>query len=169
MPLPSLHGVDDDAKNLAVFLQEVLDRVIATYESYGMPLPGRRYWTMSAPVVDCEQLVVSLIQMYIGAPGDEATEPRRCNDPRSATMTVEVARAVPIGQQNGQPPRADEIQEAAEVQAYDSWILLRSVNDLDAWSQGMGTFGLGVIATVDTTTPQGGFQTVRMTITMAVP
>jgi hypothetical protein len=84
-------------------------------------------------------------------------------------MTVEVARAVPIGQQNGQPPRADEIQEAAEVQAYDSWILLRSVNDLDAWSQGMGTFGLGVIATVDTTTPQGGFQTVRMTITMAVP
>jgi hypothetical protein len=169
MATVNLTNVSDDATNLSKFLQEVLDRVIATYHLYDMPLPGRRYWTMAAPVVDCEQLVISLIQMYIGAPGDEATQPRRCNDPRSATLTIEIARAVPIAQQNGQPPSADAIQEASQVQAYDAWILLESVNNFDAWSMEMGGLGLGVIATVDTTSPQGGYQTVRMTITMAVP
>lgn len=169
MSIVDLTGVSEDAENLSSFLQEVLDRVILTYDSYDMPLPGRRYWTMSAPVVDCEQIVVSLIQMYVGAPGDEATQPRRCHDPRSATITIEVARSIPIAQQNGQSPKPHDIQSAAQVQAYDAWILMESINNFDAWAMEMGGLGLGVIATVDTTTPQGGFQTVRMTLTMAVP
>jgi hypothetical protein len=163
-----LLAVSDEAKNLSVFMQEVLDRVISTYESYNMPLPGRRYWTFGTPVVDCEQLVVSFIQMYIGAPGDEATEPRRCHDPRSSTLNISVSRAVPVTQQNGQPPTADSIQEAAEWAAYDAWVLMQSVNMFDTWEP-YGTFGLGVIATVDSESPQGGIQTTRMTITMAVP
>lgn len=169
MAIADLTGVSNDAKNVSLFLQELLDRVILTYNSYDMPLPGRRYWTMSAPVVDCEQVVVSLIQMYVGAPGDEANEPRRCRDPRSATVTIEIAREVPIAQQNGQIPKAHDIQSASEAQAYDAWILMESINNFDAWAMEMGGLGLGVIATVDTTTPQGGFQTVRMTLTMAVP
>lgn len=168
MPPTRLDGVSDDAGNLAVFLQDVLNRVISVYESYGMPLPPRRYWTMSTPVVDCEQLVVSLIQMYIGTPGDEANEPRRCNDPRSATLNVSVSRAVPVTQDNGRPPSADSIQEASEVCAHDAWVLLESVNDLDVWGGSTG-YGLGVIATVDADQPEGGFQTTRMTLTMAVP
>jgi hypothetical protein len=168
MAITDLTGVNDDAKNLASFLQEVLDRVISVYESYNMPLPTRRYYTMAAPVVDCEQVCVSFIQMYLGTPGDEATEPRRCHDPRTATISIQIARAIPISQANGQAPRADDIQAAAEVSAYDGWILMESVNNFDTWSES-GPFGLGVIATVDADPPEGGFQTTRMTITMAVP
>lgn len=163
-----LSGVSEEAKNVANMLQEVLNRVITTYDSYNMPLPARRYWTMSTPAVDCEQLVVSLIQMYIGSPGDEATQPRRCNDPRSATINITIARSVPVVQQSGQPPLADTIQSAATVGAYDSWILLESVNLFDAW-QNYGDFGLGVIATVDADPPEGGLQVTRMTLTLAVP
>lgn len=161
-------GVDDGAKNLATFLQDVLDRVVNTYDSYSMPLPSKRYWNLAPPAIDCEQLVVSLIQMYIGAPGDEATEPRRCHDPRSATLNITVSRAVPIVGQNGQPPSAENIEKGATVSAYDAWILMESVQQFDSWA-GNGAFGLGVIATVDIEGPEGGFQNTRMTITMAVP
>lgn len=168
MPITDVSTASDDAKNLANFLQEVLNRVISVYNSYNMPLPTRRYYTMAQPVVDCEQICVSFIQMYIGTPGDEATEPRRCHDPRSATISIQIARAVPITQQNGSPPRADDIQSAAYVSALDAWVLMESVNNLDAWADS-GPFGLGVIATVDADPPEGGFQTTRMTLTMAVP
>lgn len=168
MPIKDLSNVSEDASNLANFLEEVLSRVTSVYESYGMPLPKRRYWTFATPPVDCEQLVVSFIQMYVGAPGDEATDPRRCTDPRSATINISVSREVPIAQQNGNPPTPDSIELAAKVSAYDAWILMESINVLDAWGE-FGGYGLGVIGTVDSSPPEGGFQTVRMTLTMAIP
>jgi hypothetical protein len=160
-------AVDSDAKNLANLMHEVLDRVVAAYASYSMPLPSRQYWTMGVPAVDCEQVVVSFVQMYVGAPGDEATQPRRCSDPRSATLNVSVSRQVPVVGQNGRPPSADNIESYAEIGAYDAWILLESAAQLDAWEE--ASFGLGVIATVEVQTPEGGYQTAMLTITMAVP
>lgn len=166
--LANVSNVSDDVKNLASFLEAVLNRVENVYNSYDMPLPSRRYWALSVAPVDCEQLVVSFLQMYIGAPGAEATEASRCSDPRSATLHISVSRAVPMAQQNGHPPTSQSIENAATVGAYDAWILMESVNELDVWGDHPG-FGLGVIATVDVDPPEGGFQTVKMVITMAVP
>ena len=160
--------VSESAKNLANLMQSVLDQVITQYTSYSMPLPGRRYWTLGSPSVDCEQVTVSMIQMYLGSPGDEATAPRRCNDPRSVTLLVQVAREIPTVGINGRAPAADAIQDGAEISAYDAWILLDSAAELDRWETN-GGFGLGVIATVETNSPEGGFQVVTMTITLAVP
>lgn len=165
---PDLTGISDDAKALAAHLNEVLTRVVNIYGSYDMPLPDRRYWTMGTPVVDCEQLVVSFVQMYIGSPGDEATMPRRCNDPSSATVQISISRKVPVVGTNGRPPSAETIQLYSNLQAYDAWILLHSARELDSWETA-GGFGLGVIATVETSEPEGGFQTTILTLTSAVP
>jgi len=159
--------VSSDAKHLAVFLDAVLTQVVTSYASYTMPLPLRRYYTLGQPVVDCEQAVVSFVQMYVGAPGDEATQPRRCSDPRSATINVSVSRAVPVVGQNGRPPSAETIESSSEIAAYDAWILLDSASQLDTWES--SGFGLGVIATVEVQAPEGGFQTVTLTLTAAVP
>ncbi len=159
--------VSSNAKNLAVFLDAVLTQVVTSYASYTMPLPLRRYYTLGQPVVDCEQAVVSFVQMYVGAPGDEATQPRRCSDPRSATINVSVSRAVPVVGQNGRPPSAETIESSSEIAAYDAWILLDSASQLDTWES--SGFGLGVIATVEVQAPEGGFQTVTLTLTAAVP
>lgn len=164
-----LSAVENDAKALSIFMSEILTRVVNVYNSYSMPLPSRRYWTMSDPAMDCEQLVVSFIQMYIGSPGDEATEPRRCNDPRSATIHISVTREVPIANQNGNPPTPEAIQNASIPQAYDAWLLLESYRDFDTWETAGGGLGLGVIATIETSEPQGGLQTTVMTVTTAVP
>jgi hypothetical protein len=45
--------------------------------------------------------------------------------------------------------------------------MMESINALDMWDS--TGFGVGVIATVDVPPPEGGFQTVNMQITMAVP
>jgi len=166
--IADVSGVTEEAKNLDEFLQELLRRIEGVYESYNMPIPDRRYYTFGPPAIDCEQLVVSVFQMYLGAPGDQATEPRRCHDPRTVTLNITVSRPVPISQPNGSPPSAESISDSTRVCAYDAWILMDSVNVLDVWGEG-GTYGLGIISTIDFTPPEGGFQSVTMSVTMAVP
>ncbi len=160
-------SVNAGAKNLAALLNNILTQVVSSYASYNMPLPSRQYYTMGEPALDCEQVVVSFVQMYVGAPGDEANEPRRCNDPRSATINVIVTRAIPVVGQNGRPPAAEAIQSASEIIAYDAYILLDSAAQLDTWEP--TGFGMGVIATVETRTAEGGLQSTVLTLTTAVP
>lgn len=160
-------GVLEDATNLRDMMDGILERVESVFQSYNVELPQRRYWTIGQPAIDCEQVVLSFIQMYLGSPGDEATTPQRCNVPRSAVVTISIARAVPIVGVNGRPPSPDKIQQAASVSAIDAWVLMDAVRLFDQWD-GSG-YGVGVIATVDITPPEGGFQTVNMNLTLAVP
>lgn len=173
MPSPFSRELNDysqvspDAKALSEFLQEILERVENVYDSYSMPLPERRYWTMGDPAIDCEQLVVGFVQLYLGAPGDEAMEPKRCRDPRSATVRISISRKVPTVGQSGKAPSAEAIQNFSELCAYDAWVLMEGAASLDPWDEGAP--GLGVIATVETGSPEGGFQTTVMTFTAAIP
>jgi hypothetical protein len=160
-------GVLEDATNLRDMMDGIVERVEAVFQSYNVNLPSRRYWTIGQPAIDCEQVVVSFIQMYLGAPGDEASSPQRCNVPRSAVVTISIARSVPIVGANGRPPSPEKIQEASAVSAIDAWVLMDAVRLFDMWD-GSG-YGVGVIATVDITPPEGGFQTVNMNLTLAVP
>jgi hypothetical protein len=162
-----LTGVSEDAVNLRDMMEGVLGRVQNVFQSYNVELPARQYWTMGQPAVDCEQLVVYFQQLYLGPPGAQVGEPQRCHVPRSATITISIARATPIVSQNGRPPAPDKIEAASEVLAIDAWVLMESVNQLDQWDD--AGYGVGVIATLEVTAPEGGFQTTDMVLTMAVP
>jgi hypothetical protein len=162
------YDVDPAAFDLRDVLQGVLDRVVSIYATYGVPLPERKYWTMTLPAIDCEQLVVYFVQSYLGAPGDEANLPMRCNSPRSAVMSIMLARPTPSVGQNGGSPSAVNIQKASEIVAVDAWILMQSINLLDQWDS-EGAFGPGVIATVTAGESSGGYQSVSMQITMVIP
>ena len=78
MPIIDISTVDSRALHLKDFLDAVLAKVVATYEEYNIDLPSRRFWLMGEPAIDCEQLSVSFIQMYLGLPGDQASQPQRC-------------------------------------------------------------------------------------------
>jgi hypothetical protein len=82
-------------------------------------------------------------------------------------MTVTISRAIPTVGQNGRPPTADKINEAARVSAIDAYVLMQALNALDVWDE--GGFGVGVIATADIPEPEGGFQSVNLQLTMAIP
>jgi len=163
----NLADVSVDALHLKNMMDGVIERVCSIYQSYNVPLPNKKYWTMGTPVIDCEQVVASFSQLYLGAPGDQASEPQRCNVPRTVTMTVSIARSFPTSGQNGRPPSAETIEKASSLSAIDAWILIESVRLFDMWDD--STFGPGVIATVDVAEPTGGIQLVNMQLTMAVP
>lgn len=160
-------GVLEDATNLRDMMNGILERVEAVFQSYNVELPQRRYWAMGQPAIDCEQLVVFFQQLYLGPPGAQVGEPQRCHVPRSATVTISIARATPIVNQNGRPPAPEKIKAASEVLAIDAWVLMESINQLDQWDE--TGYGVGVIATLEVSPPEGGFQTTNMIITMAVP
>jgi hypothetical protein len=149
-------------------LDEILSRVQAGYAQAGVDLPDRKYWTLSAPAVDCEQLVVSFVQAYIGPPGDEAATPQRCQSPRSAAIDIQVVRCVPTVGTRGTMPAPAAIQASSEQLAIDAWLLLDIAAELDTWDS-LGGPGLGVIATVDANQAQGGYQGVTLHLTSAIP
>jgi hypothetical protein len=167
MAITSIANVDSEALNLKYLLDGVLERAVSVFQSYNVPLPTRQYWTVGEQAIDCEQLVLTFVQMYLGPPGDQASTPQRCHVVRTAVMTLSLSRSIPTVGQNGRPPSSDTIESAAQIAAVDAWVLMQSVNLFDMWEE--GGFGVGVIATVDVPPPEGGFQTINMQLTMAVP
>jgi hypothetical protein len=167
MAIYDLRSVSEDSLNLKNMMEGVLERVQTVFQSYNVELPSRCYWTMATPAVDCEQLVVSFLQMYLGAPGAQVGDPQRCHVPRSASVAVSISRSTPIVGQNGRPPSPEKIELASSVQAIDAWVLMESINSLDQWDD--AGYGIGVIATLEAGAPEGGFQTTTLTVTMAVP
>ena len=167
MGIVDISNVSTDALNIVDMCDGILASVISTYASYNVPLPTRRYWTVGQSSIDCEQLTVTLVQTYLGSPGNQLTTPQRCTAPRTAVVLVTVAREIPTVSVNGRPPTAANIEEAAQISAIDTWVLLQSLNILDMWEE--GGFGIGVIGTVETPPPEGGFQLVVLELTMAIP
>ena len=148
-------------------LDEVLQRVESVYTSYNVPIPSRRYWTMGQPTIDCEQLAISFIQMYLGTPGDQASTPQKCHMPKTAVVVISVAREVPVVGVNGRPPTAEKIEEGSYLSAIDAWILMEAMKVLDPWDD--FSVGMGVIATVEAPTIEGGFSVVNMQLSLVVP
>ncbi len=160
--------VESGVMSLARLLQGTLDRVVSVYAAAGVSLPERQYYTLGQAAADCEQLVVVFSQAYVGPPGDQAASPQRCGGPKTAALSVQVTRSIPTMSSKGRPPTPEQIQTASEVLAVDAYLLLDCANALEQWDA-EGGYGLGVIATVNADAPQGGFQSVTMSISMAIP
>lgn len=167
MSIVNISVVHPDALNLKNMLDKVLQKTIDTFEEYNVPLPMRKFWTMGDPAIDCAQLAVSFVQVYLGLPGDEASQPQRCSVPRSAVLSISISREIPTVGSNGKAPAADKIQEASEIAAVDAWVFMELLKKLDQWEP--GEFGMGVIATASVTSVEGGYQTVTMQVTLTVP
>jgi hypothetical protein len=167
MAIVNIDGVSVNALNLKNLMDGVLEKTVEVFEEYNVPLPSRQFWTVGEPAIDCEQLVVSFIQTYLGLPGNQASEPQRCQSPRSVVLTISISREIPVVGVNGKAPTGDKIEEASRIAVVDAWMFMELINKLDQWEP--GEFGLGVIATADSSGFDGGFQTTAMQLTMVVP
>lgn len=148
-------------------LDGTLERVVAAFDAAGITLPERRYWAIGQTAWDCEQVVVSFQQAYIGPPGDEAATPQRCDGTKSAAISVQVVRCTPTAGPRGKAPSGEQLQTAAEQMAIDAYVLLDVARDLDQWAPDYPS--LGVIATVEASDPQGGYQAATLNVTSAIP
>lgn len=168
MPITSIAGVSDDALSLKNFMDAVIYRLVDRFDHHNVPLPSKRYWKVGAPVIDCEQLVLSVDSMFLGNPGNEMQQPVRCNSPRSVTFRAMIARQIAMPDNRGNEPSGSKQQEASEILAVDMWVLLDAVAHLDGWDV-VGAFGLGVSGEVQFEEPQGGYQVITATFSVAVP
>lgn len=164
------YDVPEDVKRLKSLLEETLEALVEVYEANNVPLPARRYWSMGTPALDCEQAVVSFVNLYLGRPGDQAQSPLSADTVKSAVISIAIGRpAATPSNKTGAPPTPESIQTLSELPAVDAWLLADNLKQFDAWSKtGYGP-SAGVIATVNTTEPQGGFQQTIMQLTVAVP
>jgi hypothetical protein len=162
-----LSGVDSEALRLKNMLDGVLERVQSVYQSYNVALPNRQYWMIGEPALDCEQVVVAFDQLYLGPPGDEVAQPNRCDVPRSATFRILISREVAVVGVNGRPPSGDKIQQTSVLPTIDAWILMETVREFDMWDE--TGYGLGVVANLQISGPEGGFNTIGLQVTIAVP
>ena len=167
MAIVDISGVSAGALNLKNLMDGVLEKTVEVFEDYNVPLPSRQFWTVGEPAIDCEQLAVSFIQTYLGLPGNQASEPQRCQSPRSVVLTISISREIPVVGVNGKAPTGDKIEEASRIAVVDAWMFMELINKLDQWEP--GEFGLGVIATADSSGFDGGFQTTAMQLAMVVP
>ena len=160
------YAIPDDAKILINHMERLLDAVVGLYEQQGIPLPARRFWMLgpTAPE-DCEQVVVSFIQTYLGVPGDSAAEAQQCNVPCTGVFNVHITRDYPIGTVGKAIP-AEQIIEASKWAAIDTNVLIWGLNDLNIAQDGYS--GPGVIATVNVAPPSGGVQTTTLNISMTI-
>lgn len=160
------YDVTETSFNIRDLMENVLQTTIGIYATAQMPLPAKQFWTMGQPAQDCEQLSVSFVQAYLGAPGDEASTPQRCETTRTVVLSISVGRCIPVGA-NGKPASAEKMMEFSQFQAVDAWLLIDNLQQYNTW--GDYSQGPGVIATVDVPDPQGGYQAVNLTLTLAVP
>lgn len=154
---------EDYARSLADLCNAVLESVVAVFETYGVEVPERQYITTGAPVHDCSQLTVSLQQLYLGPPGDQAQRPQKCDAPRTAFLSVSLVRDVPAPVQRTGRPTAQSLQESGERQMIDAYLLLK------AGAEAVDQWGLGVLADVSPGEAAGGMQAMLLNVTLAVP
>ena len=88
-------------RSIVTLGRDILAGVVAGYKQRGLTLPDRQYLTLGTPVNDCEQLVVSWQQAYLGTPGDEASLPQRCEAVKTAVFTVQICRKMPVVSESG--------------------------------------------------------------------
>jgi hypothetical protein len=117
----------------------------------------------------CEQISISIEQLYSGLPGDQAQQAVRCNAPQSAVFAVELVRCLPSSMPKGRstpiPAQTDAAQqtEAALSLMHDMQILIDAGMQAcqSQWTQ-------SGIVDVTTVAPDGGFQTIIMNVICAI-
>lgn len=144
---------------LVVHMNDILNSVVQTFGQANVELPARRYIAAGQTAHDCEQVTVSLSQLYIGPPGDQAQEPQRCEAPRSAVVLVEIVRCIPSMNTRTGEVDVTALQAVAETQARDAWMLLEAATNMDVY---------GILGDVTPTDPQGKYQAITLTLTMVV-
>lgn len=96
--------------------QDLLAAVVDYFADESVDLPERRYVTIGTPALDCEQVTVSVPQLFSGLPGASYVGPVQHGTTSSIEFAVSVVRCALTQDDNGNPPTVEDLQ--AEAQAF---------------------------------------------------
>jgi hypothetical protein len=159
------YAIDENGLRLRDAMDNILSSLESVFQSYNVPLPTRRFWTIGeTPAVDCEQAVVTFLQLYLGTPGDDAQVPQDCNAIKSMVVQIRIARKASIPK-SGNAPAPETIQNDASWSAVDAMTIMDNLAAFDYFSVARPT----VIATATSNGFQGGYFVTEVQLTLQVP
>lgn len=170
------HYTPDWVDSISAAARVALESIVDVAERNGVVLPTRQIIYVSTVPKDCEQVAVSVGTYGFGRPGDPMPGPdvNRCWYPTSVTLTAEITRCVPENNKvrpmgryaTGmvELPSNTAMEEHAEVVMRDMMVLLEAANI----ASNHPVPGTGTEASVMPADPQGGYQSVFLTLTMQV-
>jgi|SRR5690606_9651234 len=155
--------------------QLILDTLNAVYLEHGdevTPLPTRQFVMAGGPGSqphDCEQVTVSLGQLYTGTPGNPSESPVNChNAPFSAAYHVEVVRRTLPTSQTSRRGAAVPVEmspedenKLAKIQMQDARLMLQA-------GLMVGDTFIGSVADAAAGAESGGYQAMTMTVITGV-
>lgn len=161
MSLPVVYpaGYDHPVASAARYL---LDAIVRVFDDHNVELPIRRVVTIGSLAVDTPVLGVMFGGIAVGPPGNELNVPFRGESPRSITLNVELWRETTAVDFGGGEPSADVVTAQAEIAMNDSWLLLEAAYASDQ-------SGVGVIASVTPSAPQGERHGISMIVEQQIP
>lgn len=143
--------------------RHLLDTIVRVFGDNDVELPVRRVITIGSLAVDSPVLAVMFGGVAVGPPGNELNVPFRVESPRSVTLNVELWRATPaFSNAGGVEPSAETVTATAETAMNDSWLLLEAAYASDQT-------GVGIVANVTPSAPQGERHGVSMIVEQQIP
>jgi hypothetical protein len=115
--------------------RRLLAAVVACFDDADVDLPARRYVAPGAAELvahDCEQVTVALVQTYAGLPASAGQQlvptpahPGRQHLP-TGVFEVAIVRCAPTADDDGEPPDAEDLDDAGAAFLADAALLLQA-------------------------------------------
>lgn len=169
--LPCRDTLTFDPKALSIIGRGLLERVVAVYEDFGVPVPQRQFWSAGNVPPECSQIVVALKSLSEGLTGSEETIPSPCDNLVQAKFSVTVTRCIPTPDNRGTPPSPAQIAEASDLASQDAYLLAKAACSFDMYGSdvpGAPLGGMGVEWSVTVNDYEGGMQTVELDLTTVI-
>lgn len=159
MPLGDLPGT----QVIHGVMQNIVDSIVQVYQDAEVSVPDRHVLSVGVAPHDCEQINVSLEQLYIGGPGDEAEQPMRCDAPRTVGLTVQIVRCIPTPSGRGHSVTPEAQSLSVGVLAADFWLLMEGIMAAESVNF------LGALVDISASPPSGAFQAVQANVVVGIP
>lgn len=150
-------------------LKHIHETIRALFSSAGVTLPVRQYVTTGGDgtvAYDCEQLTVTVGQIYLGTPGEPSYQPTGCMLNMSGDFIIELVRCSPIPKESKRNPdkinlpTPAEMQQAALMFSIDAQLLLEAAYAVQSTQ--------GVIASVEFAGANGAMQAVILRLSCSL-
>lgn len=158
----------EDKDVIANMFDRMLDQINSVFEQAGVSLPSRQYayaGELGATSYDCEQLTLSLGQIYSGTPGAQSPVPTKCNEPITGVFYVELVRCIPdklsVVGPKVRKPAPTLLTLNAKAQSIDAYLLMQA-------GQLFGDDYLGSVVTVTSGQPSGVYQAIILEVATGI-
>ena len=150
---------------VAYAAESLLDAAKGALTDGGRPVPSTIYATEGTPVHDCEQLTITLLQVYFGPPGEQAETPNPCDGMITGVFQLELVRCMsPSYNAKTRSGGTPEEKHTSSMELYkDAAVLMRTPTYMPS-----PDFDRDVMGDLTIGEPSGGYIAITMNIVVGL-